>query len=202
MPRSRFGVEEGGTAPRPLRGRHGDTRRQASDRSRRSAGERSGAPHLPSDFRSFAHASGTGPRTAVRAGKAPDDPLDRGWREIRIPLVVDSPARGIAATRPLRGLGPESDRPIRAVTFGAEGTCPCAGGRSTYFGAPGVPRSHRIASHRGRGGAVRRGPIAQGLRGDGRPIPLEPALGRAPWTVLARRGALRRHARDPHRQFP
>ena len=128
--------------------------------------------------------------------------LDRRRREVGYALGLHAAgAPGAAAAVGQEGrLGPEPDRSLHPRAARARRAEAVAGSRQGDAAAPRHLRPDRAAADAGRGRRLSRRPFARRLRTARRRAPAVAALRRADGRAVARRRALCRHARLPHRQ--
>ena len=202
VPRARRGHSPGATAPRHAGGRV----RGAPARSRRRARRRRGEPAAPAHHprrRAFAHAAAGAVQQAAdgRAGRGADA-VDRRGRVLGPALVVRGRRRARASRRVRRGVGAQPARPVRARAARGRGVDAGERGRQADSGPPGGPRPDGAAPRSRPPRVLSERHLGRRLGDPRRPAARVAALGRAPRPLLARRGALRRHPRHPHRQLP
>ena len=128
--------------------------------------------------------------------------LDQGGREVRAALGLhQARAPGTPRCAPV-GIRVESHRPLRAGAAGSRGPHAQPGGRSSHPDPARHARPDGAAANPRGDRRVRSRHIPAGLRNAGRPAARASELRRAPGAILARRRALRRHARLSLRQLP
>ncbi len=202
LPRIRSGQTGSGASPRSA-----GVRLRAADQ--RTAGDRQGRPRTK-----CAHAAHHVERCRhgdAAAGDAQDPPparhcdpraLDQGGCEVRAALGLhQARAPGTPRCAPV-GIRVEPHRPLRAGAPGSSGPHAQPGGRSPHPDPAGHARPDGADANPRGDRRVRSRLIPAGVRNAGRPAACPSELRRAPGALLARRRALRRHARVSLRQLP